>query len=55
MSIEADKQHAREFIETCTADELTKLATFAITHFPCAEKLIRKVLIVMVAMTKAGN
>ena len=55
MSIQSDKQFARKFIETCTAEELAILATYAITHLPCAEELIRKALIVMVATTKTED
>ena len=52
MSIKSDQEYTRRFIETCTADELAKLASFAITNMPCVENAVRRLLKVMVALVK---
>jgi hypothetical protein len=54
MNVDHAKQFCKEFINECSTRELVEIASFAISNFPVAEVVIRKVLIVVVSLTKPG-
>jgi hypothetical protein len=52
MSTKADQQHAKDFVETCTKEQLAKLVAFAINDMPCVETAARSLMKVIIALVK---